>query len=283
MRITICDGKSFWCRITVGPWLLNHIISEQYLCPHLLLGLKDKNDDITKDFLKPYVMAYLTINLVPRMPNRKLKCSPEFKSKDGDSYWAHPNIYNGHPRHNKAMVKWRRITHPLPTFIHTSIDLCKIPQCGIKAVSGKKYMPGMYVVVHSYAAVVPNLIETPNIMIGQYTITWDLRSQLPVLYIITVETIDSPTISIQDVGSSVGANEEHLFLIRRMAHWPASWDSIITDKYQRSKRRQPSPEPLYDGSPANIKTMEAELPFLQQPVAVAGAKKPSGKRKKQRW
>ena len=243
---------------------------------------KMKNDDITKDFLEPYVMAYLTKNLVPRMPNRKLKCSTELKSKDGDSYRAHPNIYNGHPWHDKAMVKWRRITHPLPAFIHTFIDLRNIPHCGIKAVSGEKYMPGMYVVVHSYAAVVPNLIETPNTMIGRYTITRDSHSQLPVLYIVPVETIDSPTIGIQDVGGSIGADEEHLFLIRRMAQWPASWDSIITDEYQRSKRRQPSPEPQYDGSPVDVETMEAELP-LQQPIAVAGAKKPSGKRKKRRW
>jgi hypothetical protein len=118
------------------------------------------------------------------------------------------------------------VAHPLPAFIHTFIHLRNIPHCGVKAVSGKKYMPGMYDVVHLYAAVVPNLIETPNTMIGRYTITRDSRLQLPVLYIVPVETIDSPTIGIQDVGGSVGANEEHLFLIRRMAHWPASWDSM---------------------------------------------------------
>ena len=53
------------------------------------------------------------------------------------------------------------------------------------------------------------------------------RSQLPKLYIIPVISIDSPTIGIQDVGGSNGVNEEHLFLIRRLADWPESWDSII--------------------------------------------------------
>ena len=243
---------------------------------------KMKNDDITKDFLEPNVMAHLTKNLVPRMPNRKLKCCTEFKSADGDSYRAHPNIYNGCPWHDKAMVKWDRITHPLPAFIHTFLDLRDVPHCGIKAVSGENYMPGMYVVVHSYAADDPDLIETPNTMIGRYTVTRDPRSQLPILYILPVETIASPTIGIQDVGGSVGADEEHLFLIRRMADWPASWDSIITDEYRSSKRREPSPEPQYDGSPVDAETMEAELP-LQPPANVAGAKKPSGKRKKRRW
>ncbi len=118
------------------------------------------------------------------------------------------------------------VAHPLPAFIHTFIHLRNIPHCGVKAVSGEKYMPGTYDVVHLYATIVPNLIETPNTMIGRYTITRDLRLQLPVLYIVPVENIDSPTIGIQDVGGSVGANEEHLILIRRMAHWPASWDSM---------------------------------------------------------
>ncbi len=64
---------------------------------------KMKNDDIKKDFLEPYVMAYLTKDLVPCMSNRKLICSTEFKSKDGDSYRAHPNMYNGYPWHDKAI------------------------------------------------------------------------------------------------------------------------------------------------------------------------------------
>jgi hypothetical protein len=192
---------------------------------------KSPNDDIKKDFLEPYVMAYLLKDLVPCMPNRKLKCSTEFKSADGDSYRAHPNIYNGHPWNDKAMVKWENITHPLPAFIHAFIDLRDVPHRGIKAVSGKKYRPGMYAVVHSYAAVVDDLIETPNTMIGRYTITREECSQLPKLYVIPVDTIDSQTIGIQDVGGSSGVDEEHLFLIRRMADWPASWDSIIADEY----------------------------------------------------
>ena len=94
----------------------------------------------------------------------------------------------------------------------------------IKAVSGKKYRPGMFAVVHSYAAVVDNLIETPNTMlIGRYTIRREECSQLPKLYVIPVDTtIHSQAIGIQDVGGSSGVDEEHLFLIRRMADWPAS-------------------------------------------------------------
>ena len=120
------------------------------------------------------------------------------------------------------MVKWENITHPLPAFIHTFIDLRNVPHRGIKAVSGKKYRPGMYAVVHSYAAVVDDLIETPNTMIARYTIRREECSQLPKLYVIPVDTIHSQTIGIQDVGGSSGVDEEHLFLIRRMADWPAS-------------------------------------------------------------
>ena len=131
---------------------------------------------------------------------------------------------------------------------------------------------------------VPDLIETPNTMIGRYTITREKGSQLPKLYIIPVDTIDSQTIGIQDVGGDSGVNEEHLFLIRRLADWPASWDSVIADEYRSSKtKRAPSPEPQYDGSPVDANTLEAELPLQEQPATDAGAKKPSGKRKKRRW
>jgi predicted metal-dependent HD superfamily phosphohydrolase len=92
----------------------------------------------------------------------------------------------------------------------------------IKAVSGKKYRPGMYAVVHLYAAVVDDVIEAPNTMIGRYTIRREECSQLPKLYVIPVDTIHSQTIGMQDVGGSSGIDEEHLFLIRRMADWPAS-------------------------------------------------------------
>jgi hypothetical protein len=238
---------------------------------------KMKNDDITKDFLEPFVMAHLTQNLVPRMPNRKLKCSTEFKSAKGDLYRAHPNIYDGRPWNDKAMVDWRKITHPLPAFIHTFIDLRDVPVRGLVAVNGQKYVPGIYAVVHSYEAMDVDLIETPNAMIGRYTITRNPRSQLPTLYTIPVSSILSPTIGIQDVGGSNSVNEEHLFLIRRLADWPASWDSIIASVYQDSKRRAPSPEPRYDGS----RPAKHTVPLTD---SSAGAK-PSRKRKptKRRW
>lgn len=55
------------------------------------------NDYVKKDRLEPFVMAHLLQNLVHCMPNRKLKCATEFKSANGDTYRAHPNIYVGHP------------------------------------------------------------------------------------------------------------------------------------------------------------------------------------------
>ncbi|KAI2513242.1 hypothetical protein MHU86_1280 [Fragilaria crotonensis] len=239
---------------------------------------KMKNDDTTKDFLEPFVMAHLAQNLVPRLPNRKLKCSTEFKSAKGDSYCAHPNIYDGRPWNDKAMVDWCNITHPLPAFIHTFIDLRDVPARGLIAVNCLKYLPGIYAVVHSYAATDEDLIEIPNTMIGRYTITRDPHSQLPTLYIIPASSIVSPTIGIQDVGGSNGVNDEHLFLIRRLADWPASWDSIIASVYRDSKRRSPSPEPQYDGSCPAEHTV---------PIADSSAHKtPSRKRNKptkRRW
>ena len=99
----------------------------------------------------------------------------------------------------------------------------------------------MYAVVHSFFAADVDAIEVPNTMIGKYTVDWDEHSQLPTLYIIPVISIVSPTIGIQDVGSSNGINEQHLFLISRLDEWPDSWDAIITNVYRDSKNQcQPS-------------------------------------------
>lgn len=241
------------------------------------------NDDIKKDVLEPYVMAHLMQNLVPCMPNRRLNCFTELKSAKGDTYRAHPNIYDGRPWNDHAMVDWHEITHPLPAYIHTFIDLHDLPKRGIISVNNQKYSPGMYAVVHSFSAIDVDAIEVPNTMIGKYTVDRDEHSQLPTLYIIPIASLVSPTIGIQDVGCSNAVNKLHLFLIRRLADWPASWDAIITDVHQDSKKRAPSPEKVYEDT-----TPPAEVPTVTQPAPAhslanrsAGAK-PSRKRKKQK-
>jgi hypothetical protein len=77
----------------------------------------------------------------------------------------------------------------------------------------------------------------------------------------------------ESIDSAAYRNE----FIRRLADWPASWDSIIASVYQDSKRRAPSPEPRYDGS----RPAKHTVPLTD---SSAGAK-PSRKRKptKRRW
>ena len=147
------------------------------------------------------------------------------------------------------MVCWHGVIHPLPAFIHTFIDFRNLPPRGVTSIDGEKYKPGIYAVVHSYRAVEADAIETPNTMIGKYTIYREKISRLPKLYIIPITSISAPTIGIQDIGgSNKDGAQQHLFLIRRMVEWPASWDSIIRSVYQDSQRRAPSPEREYDES-----------------------------------
>ena len=114
------------------------------------------------------------------------------------------------------MMKWHNITHPLPAFIHTFINLRDLPKCGFISVDGQKYMAGIHALVHSFSAIDIDAIEVPNTMIGKYTVDWDEPTQIPKLYIIIVISIDSPTIGIQYVAGSIVVDKEHQFLIRRL-------------------------------------------------------------------
>jgi hypothetical protein len=91
-------------------------------------------------------------------------------------------------------------------------------------------------------------IPTPSTLIGRHTITRDPCSQLPTLYTIPVSSF------VTNYWHSgcwwrQQCQRRTTFIIRRLAGRPGIWDSIIADVYQDSKRRAPSHEPQYDGSP----------------------------------
>ena len=148
------------------------------------------------------------------------------------------------------MVQWPRITHPLPSFIHTFINLCNMPASLL--VSSQLMAKNMVQEFTPRCIPMLSLLLMKKVKHQTPWLDCHYTSLLVILapnfqhalYNIPVTSILSPTIGIQDVGVSNSANEEHLVLIRRLADWPAaSWHSIITHVYQESKTRAPSPEP----------------------------------------
>ncbi len=75
-----------------------------------------------------------------------------------------------------------------------------------------------------------------NTLIGHYTVHCASQGERPILYLVDIEAIKSPTVGIPNVGwtrpnghPKMQSEQHHLFLVRRKADWPLAWDSMIDD------------------------------------------------------
>jgi hypothetical protein len=196
-------------------------------------------------------MNHLARTCLPHLPDGVLPCWTEIVSlKDGYRYRAHPNIYDGRPWFDHAMVKWDRYVYPLPARLYAFLDLRGLPP-GKSINMQESRQPfikaGVYALLHSFSAI-DNEREYPNSMIGEYSADRLQPTEPPTLYIIDIDCIDAPTVGMPDVlGNKKGSSREdrnHLFLFRRRKDWPVAWDSVIDSVY--SSRRNPSPERAYE-------------------------------------
>jgi len=197
------------------------------------------SDDGQKDRLPQHVTVHLAKHCLPHMPDGKVPCATEFVSAKGCRYRAHPNIYDGEPWNDHAMIKWHGFARPIPALIHTFVDLTGLPtgtQIHIPSSGQPRIGAGTYALVHSFLAIDEDEIDHPNSMIGRYTLFQRVpgNGNDPTLYLVDVESIDSPTIGIQDVGDfkSRPLDEHYLFLIRRKEEWARAWDSMIQSEYE---------------------------------------------------
>jgi hypothetical protein len=205
------------------------------------------SDDVEKDRLPSHITQHLADHFLPHAPDGKLSCATEFICKKGYRYRAHPNIYDGQPWNDHAMVKWHGFDNPIPALIHTFVDLRWLP-AGMRIRIPSSDQPpieaGVYALVHSFAAVDDDEMDIPNSMIGRYTIyRHSPNSSAPTLYLVDVESINSPTIGIPDIGCS-NSDQHYLFLIRRKVDWPKAWDSMIQSCYD--SRDEASVEHRYE-------------------------------------
>ncbi len=67
---------------------------------------KIPGDDTEKDCLSGHILNHLARICLHHLPDGVLPCWTEIVSlQDGYRYWAHPNIYEGRPWFDHAMVK----------------------------------------------------------------------------------------------------------------------------------------------------------------------------------
>ena len=80
---------------------------------------------LDRDSLHPTAMQFLANYCLPHTEDGRLQCCTEFISSVGHRYRAHPSIYDARPWNDHAMVVWpgENYKYPLPTFIHTFVDL----------------------------------------------------------------------------------------------------------------------------------------------------------------
>ncbi len=238
---------------------------------------KGPTDDAAKDHLPLHITQHLADHCLPHTTDGKLLCATEFISKKGHRYRAHPNIYDGKPWNDHAMVKWLGFVDPIPALIHTFVDLRDLP-VGTKEINIplSDQTPikeaGVYALVHSFAAVDEQEMDFSNSMIGRYTVhRHSPSSNAPSLYLVDVECIDSPTIGIPDLGCYGHHQRDlhYLFLIRRKVDWPKAWDSIIQSCFE--SRDNPSIEHQYEKK--NRNSVDPDVLEEEQPSRMIARKK----------
>jgi hypothetical protein len=208
-------------------------------------------DDAEKDRLPGHIMNHLVRHCLHHMPDEILPCWTEIvSSKHGYRYRAHPNIYDGRPWFDHAMVKWKGHLYPLPARLHAFLDLRGLPpgvSINMRESRQPSIMAGVYALLHSFSAI-DDEREYPNSMIGEYSVDRLQPILPPTLYLVDVDCIVAPTVGIPDVlGNKKGSSREdrnHLFLFRRRKEWSVAWDSVIDSVY--ASRRDPSPEKAYE-------------------------------------
>jgi hypothetical protein len=133
---------------------------------------------------------------------------------------------------NYAMVTWKGFSFPFPVFIHTIVDLLKLPKGrGIYIVANGqgKIEAGLYALIHLIRSV--RMTESPNTLVGHYIPHFYSDDARPgALFLVHIEAIQSPLLGIADVSFGVKLprrERHHLFLIRRKKAWPQVWDSMI--------------------------------------------------------
>jgi hypothetical protein len=199
---------------------------------------KGPSNDPDKDRLPSPVTEYLSEHCLPHVPNGKLLCFTEIVSVRDDLYPTHPNIYNGGPWNDHAMVKWHKVKALLPAFIHTFIDLrgFKKGKVHLHLFSRADKHESRIVCADSFVSPVDEEdLSLFNTLIGHYTVHRDSRGQRPIMYRVDVESIKSTTSGLLDVGWTPNdhpkkQSEKHrLFLVCRKADWPLAWDSMTDD------------------------------------------------------
>ncbi len=103
------------------------------------------------------------------MSNDKVPCFTSFIDASGKRHRAHPS-YNGKVWNDYAIVKWKGFSFPFPAFIHTFVDLRKLPKgrwIHIIANVQIKIEAGLYALIHSFDPVREDDLESPNILVPQ--------------------------------------------------------------------------------------------------------------------
>ena len=212
---------------------------------------KMPGDDTERDCLPGRIMNHLATTCLHHLPDGVLPCWTEIvSSKEGYRYRAHPNIYDGRPWFDHAMVKWKGHMYPLPARLYAFLDLRGLPpgkSIDMRESKQPFIKAGVYALLHSFSAINDER-EYPNSMIGEYSVDRLQPTYPPTLYLVDVDCIDAPTVGIPDVlGNKKGSSKEdrnHFFLFRRKKDWSVAWDSVINSVY--SSRRNPSPEKAYE-------------------------------------
>jgi hypothetical protein len=212
---------------------------------------KMPGDNVARDCLPGRIMNHLATTCLHHLPDGVLPCWTEIvSSKEGYCFRAHPNIYDGRPWFDHAMVKWKGHMYPLPPCLYAFLDLRGLPpgkSIDMQETRQPFIKAGVYALLHSCSAI-DDKREYPSSIIGEYSVDWLQPTYPPTLYLVDVDCIDAPTVGMPDVlGNKKGSSKEdrnRFFLFRRKKDWSVAWDSIINSVY--SSRRNPSPEKAYE-------------------------------------
>jgi hypothetical protein len=222
--------------------------------------------------MDPHVLQVLGDRLLPFVEDRILHCQTEYTCPEGVLYRAHPS-FDKKPWYDHVLVNWEDV--PIPGRILCIVNLHNLkPKAEIKYLIDNHDVeePGLYIVMQSYDPVdtafeKARKLETKELdmhvspkkrrrkkkikveekdppIFKSYGL--DLHSdgsQLPTLYIVSVDSIVGPTIVISDISREYGEqdpsvlthpNRPYIFMSRRRCQWADNWTSFIDWQYEKT-------------------------------------------------
>jgi len=199
--------------------------------------------------LDNHVVEMICLHVLPHLATPFVEGYTEFVCERGNRYRAHPK-YLDNPWFDYALVKWSDHDLLVPCRIHTFINLsCNFLNPGSKIFfpeSGQDNSithPGLYAVVQSYSRLNPGISDECEGIFHKYSLDLAQDCLHPILYLVPVESILSPTVGIDDISSSddfcgtvpssLTSATFTLFMMTRQEEWGDRWERFIHRQYTK--------------------------------------------------